>query len=193
MNATAVHKDLSESLEDYLEAILSIVSAKGAAKARDIARRLNVNNSSVTGALKALAERGMVNYAPYDLVTLTEKGADIARDVTKKHVALRDFFHKVLLIDIGEADEAACKMEHYMSPVLLDRFIRFTRFVEECPRGGDKWLEHFNSICHDLVKEDDCEACIVTCLNEYRKSKGLRGRRRVTGTRQSCEQKGGKE
>jgi DtxR family Mn-dependent transcriptional regulator len=56
--------ELSASMEDYLEAIYHIVTAKQAARAKDIAKRLDVNNSSVTGALRTLSEKGYINYAP---------------------------------------------------------------------------------------------------------------------------------
>ena len=48
---------ISASLEDYLEAIFWIVKSKGAARAKDIAERLRVKASSVTGALQALKEK----------------------------------------------------------------------------------------------------------------------------------------
>lgn len=168
---------LTPSLEDYLEAIFSIVSEKGAAKARDIARRLRVNNSSVTGALKVLSEKGMVNYAPYDLITLTSKGTETARVVTQKHEVLKNFFIKVLSVGPAEAEDAACKMEHYVSPELFERFLRFTQFVEECPRGGASWLDRFDSLCDGAERRDDCEACITACLKDYRKSRKTGGRK----------------
>jgi DtxR family Mn-dependent transcriptional regulator len=48
-------KMLSASMEDYLEAIFHIAADKQAARAKDIAKRLKVNNSSVTGALRILS------------------------------------------------------------------------------------------------------------------------------------------
>jgi len=69
----SAEKPLSESLEDYLETILGIVEEKQAAKAKDVSARLGVNASSVTGALHALRERGLINHAPYDIVTLIRK------------------------------------------------------------------------------------------------------------------------
>ena len=86
---------LSASLEDYLEAIFHIVARKHAAKAKDISRQLKVSSSSVTGALRSLADRDLINYAPYDIITLTKKGNQIARDVIRRHEALRNFFVKV--------------------------------------------------------------------------------------------------
>ena len=75
---------LSASLEDYLEAIYHIVAEKQAARTKDISQRLKVNNSSVTGALRALAERQLVNYAPYEVITLTASGKKIARDIVRR-------------------------------------------------------------------------------------------------------------
>ena len=48
----ACDKRLSDSLEDYLDAIWHIEADKQAARATDISRRLGVKNSSVTGALQ---------------------------------------------------------------------------------------------------------------------------------------------
>lgn len=61
-----------------------IVAEKQAARGKDIAKRLKVNSSSVTGALRSLSEKGYINYAPYDLITLTENGQTIAREIVRK-------------------------------------------------------------------------------------------------------------
>ena len=68
---------VSASLEDYLEAIYHTVEAKGAARAKDIVMRLGVHNSSVTQALRSLSEKELINYAPYDVITLTDKARRI--------------------------------------------------------------------------------------------------------------------
>ena len=97
--ADAVGIGLSASLEDYLEAIFRIVQEKQAARAKDIGKHLEVSRSSVTGALHALADRELINYAPYDVITLTDKGQALAEDVVRRHEVLRDFFVKVLTAD----------------------------------------------------------------------------------------------
>jgi len=65
---------LTASLEDYLEAIFQIIAEKQAVRPKDIARRLKVSNASVTGALRSLAEKKLINYAPYDVISLTTDG-----------------------------------------------------------------------------------------------------------------------
>jgi DtxR family Mn-dependent transcriptional regulator len=130
---------LSASLEDYLEAIFFTVAEKGAARAKDIADRLHVRAASVTGALKLLAEKKLINYAPYDLITLTATGKRIAARVAKKHNALLAFFSDVLDIPREEAEEFACKMEHAIPDHVLERFVGFAEFVSRCPNSGTVW------------------------------------------------------
>jgi DtxR family Mn-dependent transcriptional regulator len=156
---------LSASLEDYLKAILQVVNVKQAARAKDISARLGVTNSSVTGALRTLAERGLINYAPYDLITLTRAGQVAARDVLRRQEALRDFFVKVLAVDSQTAEIGACKMEHEIPPAILERFIQFVDFVEVCPRAGAEWVHGFGYACRD-VSRDDCAQCVRSCLTE---------------------------
>jgi DtxR family Mn-dependent transcriptional regulator len=98
---------LSSNMEDYLEAIFHISAEKQAARAKDIADRVQVNKSSVTGALRSLSEKGLVNYAPYDIITLTAKGKKLAAEIVRRHEALKEFFIKILLIDKDEAEEAS--------------------------------------------------------------------------------------
>lgn len=54
---------LSASLEDYLEAILSLERVSRVARVSDIAGRLGVSRPSVTGALKSLGARNLVAHA----------------------------------------------------------------------------------------------------------------------------------
>lgn len=85
---------LTASQEDYLEAIFHISAKKMAARAKDISKYLDVRASSVTGALRTLGKMGLVNYAPYDLITLTEEGHVVAEDIVGRHRALENFFSK---------------------------------------------------------------------------------------------------
>ncbi|AEB08224.1 metal-dependent transcriptional regulator [Desulfobacca acetoxidans] len=166
---------LSESLEDYLEAIFHIVLEKQVARVKDIASRLKVHKSSVTAALRNLADRKLVNYAPYDVITLTPQGATLAKDVVRRHEALSDFFVKVLTIDKTLAEEAACRMEHAMPRVIVDRLILFSEFLEVCPRAGKKWIRGFQHFCDDALEQQNCERCISLCLDDVKKKQKQEG------------------
>jgi len=126
---------ISASLEDYLEAIYHVVELKGAARAKDLVQRLGVNNSSVTQALRALSERALINYAPYDVITLTAPGELLALDVVKRHQTLSVFLSQVLGLPESEADEGACRMEHAVSPAIMERLVKFVENYQQCPQN----------------------------------------------------------
>jgi DtxR family Mn-dependent transcriptional regulator len=160
---------LSSNMEDYLEAIFHISEQKQAARAKDIADRVKVNKSSVTGALRSLSEKGLVNYAPYDIITLTARGKKLAVEIVRRHEALKDFFVKILLIDKAEAEKAACKIEHEVSKNIVDRLISFVEFMEICPRVGKEWLKGFRRHCEKGDTPSRCADFISECLEDLKK------------------------
>jgi DtxR family Mn-dependent transcriptional regulator len=164
---------LSSNMEDYLEAIFHISSEKQAARAKDIADRLKVNKSSVTGALRSLSEKGYVNYAPYDIITLTDEGKILAEDVVRRHETLKDFFIKILLLEEKDAEETSCKIEHAISDKILNRIINFVEFVEICPRGGQEWIKGFRRHCEKGDTSIRCANSISLCLADLEKRKDL--------------------
>ena len=83
--------NLSASLEDYLEAILNLTADIAVARSKDIAVTLNVAKSSVTGALKVLARKDLVNYTPYGYVRLTPAGLAAAQGVARNTTLLNRF------------------------------------------------------------------------------------------------------
>jgi len=163
-----INSQLSASLEDYLEAIFWIVQSKGAAHAKDIAKKLQVKASSVTGALQSLGEKDYINYTPYDVVTLTSEGLEAAKKVVRRHRVLKEFFTNVLGIDAKIAEDGACKLEHNIPPSIVERLVEFMEFVEACPRGGKDWIGNFLGQC-ELPKKHNCEKCLEQNLENFKK------------------------
>ena len=157
---------LSASLEDYIEAIAHIVDEKKVARGKEIAKRLKVSNASVTEALRALSKKGLVNYEPYEVITLTARGQEVAEDVIRRHEALKEFFIKVLAIDDAIAEEGACRIEHAAPPEVIDRLIRFVKFIEVCPRGGADLIKGFSEYCEKGRTREGCEECLSNTRKE---------------------------
>lgn len=130
---TGMHETLKVTavLEDYLEAILNLNRFGNGARSRDIAEALSVHKSTVTSALKALNQMGLVFYSPYEAVTLTPKGKQLAQDVAKRHETLKSFFTDVLDVDPATAETAACGMEHSMPREIVDKLARFAEHIRE--------------------------------------------------------------
>ena len=105
---------ITATLEDYLEVILNIVSRHKVARSMEIADSLNVKRPTVTVALKALAEKGLINYEPRSFITLTKEGERIAKRVDRKHRVLHDIFVELFKLPEDESEKVACLMEHGM-------------------------------------------------------------------------------
>lgn len=122
---------LSQSQEDYLEEIYIQVLNSGQASVTAISNALNVKKASVTGALIQLAEKKLINYAPYAKITITKKGEKIAEEILKKHDTITEFFTQILQLPQKEAAENACRMEHIVSDELFSRLNKFAKFISE--------------------------------------------------------------
>jgi len=134
---------LSASLEDYIEAIYNIVEEKEKARSKDIAACLKVSGASVTEALRSLSAKGLINYAPYAAITLTDKGRKVAKDVVHRHNALKHFFTDVLGIKEDIAEEGACRVEHTAPREIIDQMINFINYLEACPGNSKELVDDF--------------------------------------------------
>ncbi|MBP1707764.1 MAG: ideR, partial [Chloroflexi bacterium] len=106
---------MSKSTEEYLEALYTLTQDRAAATTSDISKRLNIAPASVTEMLKKLADKGYVKYSPYQGVTLTPGGYEIAEKMTRKHRLLERFLHDTLNIGNNRVHQEACAMEHGLS------------------------------------------------------------------------------
>lgn len=136
---------ISPSLEDYLEAIYTIIEQKQAVKAIEISRRLGVGRSSVTEALKNLAEKKLINYRRYDVITMTPDGEKLAQKVILKHKVLYEFLTEILGISHEQAEDDACKIEHVISEEVLGKLIAFVNFSKKIHSTHHDFLAEFQS------------------------------------------------
>jgi DtxR family transcriptional regulator, Mn-dependent transcriptional regulator len=150
---------LSSSLEDYLEAVLELVQTGRVARVRDIARRLNVGMPSVSVALKTLSARGLVNYDPYQVITLTERGEQLGRDITHRHEVLQGFLTDVLGIAPEVAQSNACRMEHAIDNEVLEKLKEFAGLLRRCPRVVRDWAGQASPADGATPQPADCPGC----------------------------------
>jgi DtxR family Mn-dependent transcriptional regulator len=166
MNPNECCEHLSASLEDYLEVIYHLEQSNRVARAKDIADQMNVQRASVTGALKALAGRGLINYSPYSYITLTSTGREIARDIIHRHDTLKDFFVTALQLSAEDAEANACRIEHAIHPLAVERLVHFVEFIKLCPRTNMDWFEAFARYCRNGSRSSDCEDCLKSCIEK---------------------------
>lgn len=104
----------NESIEDYLETILSLQKKLGQVRSIDIANEMNFSKPSVSVAMKNLREKDYITVDENGHILLTENGKKQAEDVLEKHTILTGWLVS-LGVDKEIAQEDACRMEHDMS------------------------------------------------------------------------------
>ena len=122
-------RNLSRSLEDYLETILVLEIEGKRLHSNDIAKHLNVSKPAVTKALKRLANLGYVTKSSYSDVNFTTKGRNLAKSIYHRHITIKKF-----LISIGvdklTAEIDCCKIEHVISNETLKALSTFVKDLE---------------------------------------------------------------
>lgn len=149
MSEAFSNKRPTASQEDYLEAIWALIWRDGVARVGDIAEWLGVSMSSVTGALKGLSQRRLVEYKPHKYVKLTDRGMELAEGISARHQMLRRFLTDVLGMKEELADRNACRIEHAVDDVVSQRLTWFVEFVSENPQGK-QWVEQFSAYCAQM-------------------------------------------
>ncbi len=125
---------LSEAQEDYLKQVL-LLSEGGPVVTQALAERMGVRPASVTGMLKKLAALGLVNYAPYRGVTLTEAGRAVALEVLRHHRLIETYLAEALGYEWDEVHAEAERLEHHISEAFEARIAEWLGHPERDPHG----------------------------------------------------------
>jgi DtxR family Mn-dependent transcriptional regulator len=128
---------VSESVDNYLKAILDIAGEKGRASTAALARKLSVAPASVTGMLRKLSEEESprVVYEKHRGARLTPHGRRRALEVLRHHRLIELFLHETLGYRWDEVHEEAEKLEHAISETLEDRIAERLGHPEFDPHG----------------------------------------------------------
>jgi DtxR family Mn-dependent transcriptional regulator len=102
----------------------------------ELARKLKVVPGSVTNTIEGLEKRGLVSHERYKGVKLTEKGQQVASSVVRRHRLAERFLTDILHLDWSEVHNAACKLEHALSPEILNPLENALGHPQTCPHGN---------------------------------------------------------
>src|SRR6201986_1805579 len=121
--------------ENYLKSIYHLSLNTESASTNRLAALLNTKASSVTDMLKKLAEKELINYTPYQGVTLTASGEKIAISIIRKHRLWEYFLVEKLNFKWDEVHDVAEELEHISSKELIDRLDSFMGNPKYDPHG----------------------------------------------------------
>lgn len=120
-SATREH---SESIDDYLKAILTIGGPQGErVTGNALAEHLQVRPASITGMLQKLSaqETPLVEYEKHRGARLTPAGKRRALEIIRHHRLLELFLHDILDYPWDEVHAEAERLEHFISERMEER------------------------------------------------------------------------
>jgi len=129
-----VKENRTDRMEDYLEVIYELVLQKGYATTVDISENLNVSSPSVTSMVKKLHETEFLKYERYRGMSLTDKGIEVAKAISKRHRVLAELF-KILGVQDDVANKDAEGIEHNLHTETLRRLEEFVRDIKVAKNG----------------------------------------------------------
>lgn len=155
-----MNNELTESLEKYLLAIYDIVKVNKAARVKDVSNYLKVGGPATSDAVKTLAERKFINYVPYGIITITSKGTKKAENKIHRHKTISNFLEKVLMVEDEKIEDSAKSIEYSMPDDVLDKFVHFLTFMENCSCKEPKWVKSYKYYSEHGEMQDKCHICI---------------------------------
>jgi DtxR family transcriptional regulator, Mn-dependent transcriptional regulator len=136
-------KNLSPSVEDYLEAVYKLNLRSHKVRVKDIADDLAISPSSVTEVLHKLVDLKLIRHKRYGKVDLTNEGEEIAQKIFSRHKLIVKFLTSILGVDEETAQKDSCKIEHSVSDETVTRLIQFIEFLKVSSKGNTDWMAEF--------------------------------------------------
>ncbi len=126
---------VAQSTSAPLESAVTASSARATAPSF-IADRTGTSRAFVTKMLQTLHKQGLVEYAPYKGVRLTETGTKSAVELLRHHRLLERFLTDILQFSPGDAHIEAERLEHVISEAFEARLAAFLDHPTTCPHGA---------------------------------------------------------
>jgi len=134
---------ISQTLEDYIEAIYILESANDVARIKDLSAMLDVKPPT---AVRRLEDENLLKHERYGYIRLTPRGKKLAEQIYQRHKTLLRFLVQVLGIPPDMALSQACGMEHSITGDTRDILEQLVDFLESDSELFARWLEQRKSI-----------------------------------------------
>ena len=127
---------MTRAEENYIKAIYHLGGHDGTLITTNaLASEMQTKPSSVTDMTKKLADKNLVNYKPYQGVSLSEMGIKTALSIIRKHRLWEVFLAEKLDFTWDEVHEVAEQLEHIKSEKLIDKIDELLDFPKFDPHG----------------------------------------------------------
>lgn len=134
--AATVAPELTSVAQDYLKVIWTAQEwSQEKVSTKLLAERIGVSASTVSEAVRKLADQGLVEHARYGSITLTEDGRRAAVAMVRRHRLIETFLVNELGYGWDEVHDEAEVLEHAVSELLMARIDAKLGYPDRDPHG----------------------------------------------------------
>lgn len=121
--------------EEYLQTIFWLQEANLPISGANIARAMQLSAPTVHEMVARLERDGYVERKADKKLQFTERGAEHAEQIVRRHRLIERFLTDVLDIPWDDVHEQAELMEHAMSPLMEEKMLAAIGDAKTCPHG----------------------------------------------------------
>ncbi|MCL5073727.1 MAG: metal-dependent transcriptional regulator [Actinobacteria bacterium] len=129
-------KCATATIEEYLEAILNMISENKTVVGARLAESLQVSPPTITAALQRMKRDGLIATNERKEVSLTEKGFKLAISMVRRHRLAERLLTDILKIPWSESHQDACLLEHGISDKVMEKLYQVLGKPDKCPHGN---------------------------------------------------------
>lgn len=129
-------ESLTSVAQDYLKAIWTIQEwSSERVSTKLLAERIGVSASTVSEAIRKLADQGLVDHARYGSIALTDSGRIAAIGMVRRHRLIETFLVQELGYGWDEVHDEAEVLEHAVSDLMVARMDAKLGYPARDPHG----------------------------------------------------------
>ncbi len=152
-------------VEEYLQVIYQLQSEGNPVKAVNIAARIQATPSTVHATLSRMQRDQLIDIDKKKHIRFTEDGEEQAKDMIFRHNLAEYFLCNTLGIPWYEVHRHAHKLEHSMTPLVVEKLAEFLGYPEYCPHGvpmhGYEAELHDTWFALDQANEGSCVRIVM--------------------------------
>ncbi|MGW0249375.1 metal-dependent transcriptional regulator [Nocardia goodfellowii] len=135
-DTATIAPELTSVAQDYLKVIWTAQEwSQEKVSTKLLAERIGVSASTVSEAVRKLADQGLVQHARYGSITLTEHGRRAAVAMVRRHRLIETFLVNELGYGWDEVHDEAEVLEHAVSELLMARIDAKLGYPDRDPHG----------------------------------------------------------
>ncbi len=128
--------DLIDTTEMYLRTVYELMEEGVPPLRARIAERLHQSGPTVSQTVARMERDGLLVVEPDRTISLTERGAQLARDVMRKHRLAECLLTEVIGLDWDKVHDEACRWEHVISIDVERRLVEILDSPTMSPYGN---------------------------------------------------------